>query len=197
MNVSSLGLTLSGLFANIVIPSFSSVNSPVFDVSKATSRKIPKMPLSAKSKELSRTIAKKINANSEDIEAVIYAESGGNPQAINSSGGASGLIQFTRSTAISLGTTVEALRKMTAEEQMVYVEKYLIKAKGMAKFKEGEKLSGADVYALVFCPARARQEKFYHKGTQEYELNKSCDLNGDGVITKTEMAIRAGFKANG
>ena len=44
--------------------------------------------------------------------------------------GATGLIQFIPSTAKSLGTTTEALAKMTPKEQMVYVEKYLLPYRG-------------------------------------------------------------------
>ena len=46
------------------------------------------------------------------------------PSAVNPRGGASGLIQFTGTTAKELGTTLAHLRGLSAVEQMVWVEKY-------------------------------------------------------------------------
>lgn len=69
--------------------------------------------------------AGQIGADPAQLAYVINFESNGfNPQAVNPRSGASGLIQFMPSTARSLGTTVEAIRLMTAMEQMVLVEKY-------------------------------------------------------------------------
>ena len=44
---------------------------------------------------------------------------------------ARGLIQFLRTTAISLGTTTDAMAEMTFIEQMTYVEKYFKPYKGI------------------------------------------------------------------
>lgn len=77
---------------------------------------------------------------------LIHHESRFNPQAVNPSTNATGLIQFIPSTARSLGTTTDALRGMTGVQQMAYVEKYLSKFKG--KFN-----SPADTYMAVFYPA--------------------------------------------
>lgn len=78
-------------------------------------------------------------------------ETGGtfDPSTKNALGsGATGLIQFMPFTARSLGTTTPALAKMTAKEQMVYVEKYLI------QFKKNSKSYSqpTDVYMAVFYP---------------------------------------------
>jgi len=59
--------------------------------------------------------------------------------------GATGLIQFIPSTAKSLGTTTEALAKMTPKEQMVYVEKYLLPYSGKMN-------NPTDLYMAVFFP---------------------------------------------
>ena len=48
--------------------------------------------------------------------------------AIQNSIGATGLIQFMGSTATGLGTTTDALRKMTFKQQLVYLDKYLYSA---------------------------------------------------------------------
>ena len=60
---------------------------------------------------------------------------------------ATGLIQFMPSTARGLGTTVDALKGMSQEEQMPWVEKYLAKKK-----KKGFN-SQMDVFMAVFFPA--------------------------------------------
>lgn len=62
------------------------------------------------------------------IALVISQESGFNPAAVNPRSGASGLIQFMKTTAEGLGTTVEAIRTMSAEEQLPYVEKFFQQA---------------------------------------------------------------------
>lgn len=77
---------------------------------------------------------------------LINHESRFNPQAVNGSTGATGLIQFMPSTARGLGTTTAALKAMSGPQQMAYVDKYLSKFKG--KFN-----SPADTYMTVFYPA--------------------------------------------
>lgn len=57
---------------------------------------------------------------------VIAFETGGtfSPSIAHSSSNATGLIQFTASTAAELGTSLAALRNMSALQQMEYVERY-------------------------------------------------------------------------
>lgn len=52
---------------------------------------------------------------------------------IGNSIGATGLIQFIPETAAALGTSTEALARMTYAQQMVYVEKYLMEMKPLLK----------------------------------------------------------------
>ena len=59
---------------------------------------------------------------------------------------ATGLIQFTESTARELGTTTEELRKMTAQEQMNYVVKYF----NLARIPQMR--SQEDVYMAIYFP---------------------------------------------
>ena len=119
-------------------------------------------------------------------------ESGLNPHAVNPNGGATGLIQFMPKTAERLGTSTEALKNMSAEEQLPYVEKFLMRCKKAAGFSETDKLSGGDLYALVFLPARAKREILCEKGegNRYYESNAATDLNKDGKITKFELQQR-------
>ena len=84
------------------------------------------------------------------IANVIHVESGFNPQAYNTKSGASGLIQFTTTTAQGLGTTTSKLRGMTPKAQFQYVIKYFMQYKGRMKTQ-------ADVYIAIFQPGRLGQ----------------------------------------
>lgn len=71
------------------------------------------------------------------------------PSKQNPQSNATGLIQFMPSTASGLGTSVDALKNMTAQQQWFYVEKYLMKQKNSgSSFKDP-----TDVYMAVFYPA--------------------------------------------
>lgn len=135
-----------------------------------------------------RDIAQELNFNPKDLEKIIMRESGGNPQAVNKKGGASGLIQFMPKTAKGLGTSVEELRTMTAEQQMPFVKKYLKQMKKMAGFKNGEQLSSSQLYALIFMPAKAKCETLCSEGSLAYSWNKGLDKDHDGRITQSDLA---------
>ena len=105
---------------------------------------------------------------------------------------ASGLLQIIKQTAIGLGTTTAAIRRMNPIEQLQIVEKYF------APFK-GHLNSLANVYLAVFrglivnggpetvvAPLNAS-----YKERQAYSLNKGLDLDGDRQITKDELAMVA------
>lgn len=102
--------------------------------------------------------------------------------------GATGLIQFMPSTAIALGTTVEALSKMTAEQQLHYVHKYFLPHKGKL-------LTLEDVYMAILWPKAVGKPDDYvlfdklNKPTT-YRQNAGLDFNKDGKITKWEATSR-------
>ena len=138
-----------------------------------------------------KEVAKKINCDYKDLLALMNSESNLNSKAVNSSSGATGLIQFTPATAKELGTTTEELKKMSPVEQLDYVEKYLVKFKKAAGFKKHEKLDSGDLYALVFLPGRAKREIITDASEIYYKPNApALDINNDGKITKTELAQR-------
>lgn len=137
-----------------------------------------------------KEIAQRLNCNYRDLLGLMNSESGINASAKNPNGSASGLIQFVESTAQSLGTTTEALRAMSPIEQLDYVEKYLQNAKSAAGFSSNDKLSGGDLYALTFLPARAKNNTLTSAGENYYAHNKGLDKNGDGQITKDELSQR-------
>lgn len=137
-----------------------------------------------------KQIANKIGCDYKDLLGVMHSESGLNSKATNSKGGATGLIQFMPSTARELGTTTDALRNMSALQQLDYVEKFLVMVKNRSALKGKAKLSAGDLYTLVFMPAKAGGEVIASSGTSYYSANKGLDKNGDGMITKTELGNR-------
>ena len=91
-------------------------------------------------------VAERLGAPPFALANLIQFESGWNPQAINTTSGASGLIQFMPSTAKRLGTTVEAIRRLDAAGQLPLVEKYLAPFKGRLGSQQA-------VAMAVFYPA--------------------------------------------
>ena len=114
---------------------------------------------------------------------VMYKESRLKPTAYNSGSGATGLIQFLKSTALKLGTTTDALRAMSGTQQLDYVKKYLASYKGRYK-------NLIDVYLAVFYPAAMGKLDSYVigvKGSSAYDLNASMDLSQDGKLTVLDV----------
>lgn len=135
-------------------------------------------------------VAKRLNCSPDDLMAVMNAESGINPTAKNPNSSATGLIQFTEATAKGLGTTTSALKKMSAEEQLVYVEKYLANTKRNANLKDNDKITASTLYTMVFLPSKVNKNVITNAGEAYYEHNKGLDINKDGVITKDELGQR-------
>lgn len=136
---------------------------------------------------LSNTSAR-LGVDPNDLFRVIEFETAGqfssDTKAKNSS--ATGLIQFMSNTAKELGTTTEALSKMSRAEQMQYVEKYLTKklnAAGVANPDIG------DLYMAVLWPKAIGKPDDYvlfEKGSDAYDKNQSLDWNNDGKVTKSD-----------
>jgi murein DD-endopeptidase MepM/ murein hydrolase activator NlpD len=125
----------------------------------------------------------------DQLMTVMAFETGGSfsPSIPNAAGSsAMGIIQFMDFTAKNLGTTREALKNMTAEEQMVYVGKYFEPYKGRLNTLE-------DAYLAVFSPAfigKGNNHVAYERGSVAYEQNRGLDLNGDGKITVGEIGSK-------
>lgn len=95
---------------------------------------------------------------------------------------ATGLIQFMRDTAISLGTTVDALAKMSVVEQLGYVEKHFLPYRKKI-------VNLGDVYMSILWPVgvgKADTYVLWKEGDGQYIPNKGIDFNADGVITRLE-----------
>ncbi len=126
-------------------------------------------------------VGQSLGLNPSYIGAVMSLESGFRPDAVNPSGGASGLIQFMPATAKLLGTTVEALRAMTAIQQLDYVRAYYIRA-GHA-IRPGV---AGDYYMATFLPAFVGKPPgtvLAVKGNPIYDQNAGLDGDRDGVLT--------------
>ena len=120
------------------------------------------------------------------LVGVMWFESKLNPAAVNPVSGATGLIQFMPATAKALGTTSEALRRMTAYEQMKYVYQYL-------KPYTGRMNGLVDVYFAVFFPAAIGASKDTVLQTSKLSAktiarqNVIFDANKDDAITVGEV----------
>lgn len=102
--------------------------------------------------------------------------------------GATGLIQFMPKTAISLGTTVDELAAMTAEDQLNYVYKYFRPFKGRLQ-------SLGDVYMAILWPAGVGKPDSYvlwdrASRPTTYRQNAGLDVNRDGEITRGECLTK-------
>ena len=148
----------------------------------ATTKRIPAEVISK-----IEDISARLNCKPEDLMAVINAESSFNPKARNKRSGATGLIQFMPRTARGLGTSTEELRNMSTLEQLDYVEKYLQSIK-RSVFSKNHKLTGAELYALIYLPKNAAKEELAHKGTKYYSHNRGLDKDNDGIISKDDLA---------
>lgn len=139
-----------------------------------------------------RQIAKNLNLDPNWLMAVMAFETGRtfSPSIRNPRGSATGLIQFTASTAIRLGTTTDKLSRMTDIQQLDWVEEY---------FKQERRpIKGlGDAYMAVLWPtAIGRPDSYimWERDTgpyqRQYRANDKLDINGDGVITRGEAVSR-------
>lgn len=94
-----------------------------------------------------KVVANNLGIHPEDLLTVMLFETAGtlNPAIQRSDNLATGLIQFMPNTAKELNTTVGELKKMDQNEQLVYVERYLIK-RGLQPNATTKQL-----YSTIFC----------------------------------------------
>ena len=117
---------------------------------------------------------------------VMYFESRLNSKAVNSTSGATGLIQFMPTTARNLGTTTDELKEMSNVNQLDYVYLYLKPYKGKIE-------SLTDLYLCIFYPYAVSRPYDYILGSQNgtatkiAEQNAIFDADKDGLITKGEV----------
>lgn len=104
--------------------------------------------------------------------------------------GAVGLIQFMPATAQALGTSTEALARMSAVAQLNYVERYFAPRRGKLKTLE-------DVYMAILWPAAVGKPNSHvlfdrkdPRFPRRYVQNAGLDLDKNGRITKAEAGAK-------
>jgi hypothetical protein len=131
-------------------------------------------------------IAKKLNTNPDFLATVISFETGGsfNPAQKNKAGsGATGLIQFMPDTAKGLGTTVEDLANMSAEQQLDYVYKYY------SRFHNLNTLH--DIYMATLYPAaigKKDDQVLFKDPDIKYKQNIGFDKEHKGYVTVGDVS---------
>jgi peptidoglycan hydrolase-like protein with peptidoglycan-binding domain len=127
-------------------------------------------------------MAERLGTKPEYILAAMSFETGGRfDPSIQNGIGATGLIQFLRSTAQNLGTTTDKLARMSAVAQLAFVEKYFEPFKGKLGTLEA-------VYTSILSGSPKKPDAVLFKaGTPAYKLNP-LDWNDDGIITAREAA---------
>ena len=130
-------------------------------------------------------IADRLLIDPNFLMAIMSFETGAtfSPKVKNAAGsGATGLIQFMPPTAKGLGRTIEDLEKMTAVEQLDFVEKHFAPHKGKL-------LTIEDAYMAVLLPkgiGKGKDFVLFEAGSKAYKQNIGLDVSGDGKITVGE-----------
>jgi hypothetical protein len=127
-------------------------------------------------------ISDNLKINPDDLMAVMAFESNIDPGMGGKSSSAVGLIEFMPPAASQLGTTSEALLKMSAVEQLDYVYEFLKPYTGRMK-------NSGDIYMAVLWPSGLGKEDthvLWNKNDYRYKTNKGLDVNNDGTITRGE-----------
>ncbi|MBC8753966.1 hypothetical protein H2O64_04740 [Kordia sp. YSTF-M3] len=129
-----------------------------------------------------------LNIDPNWLMAVMYFETAGTFSASirNPFSNATGLIQFMPNTALSLGTSIDELALMTAEEQLYYVYQYYYPYRNRMN-------SYVDLYLATFFPVAMGKASNYVLQTSNLsastiaDANPVFDLNNDRQITVGEI----------
>jgi Transglycosylase SLT domain len=153
------------------------------DIALAWGKKVPK---TFKDKVI--TISARLGVDPNHLMAAMAFESGRSfrPDIQNPYSKATGLIQFMPTTAKSLGTSIEALKRMSATRQLDFVEKYFSPYVGRLKDLD-------DLYMAILWPravAKPASYVLFAAPANAYKFNKGLDANVDGSVTKAEAAMR-------
>lgn len=131
--------------------------------------------------------ANAMNVKVTDIDYVLLKESSRDKGAINPKNGASGLNQWTRTTAPDFGVTVEQIRLMGYKQQFELLIKYW---QTVSKRHNTTLGNVADLYLATFQPKWLVLDGDAALSQDAYNLNYELDTNLDGKLTKTEFLAR-------
>lgn len=129
-------------------------------------------------------LSNRIQTSADHLLSTMAFETGEtfSPSTRNNRSGAVGLIQFLPSTATDLGTSSIALSRMTATDQLAYVELYFLPYTGRINSLD-------DLYMAILWPAaigKAGSLTLFEQGSRAYINNRGLDKNADGKITRDE-----------
>lgn len=131
-------------------------------------------------------MAQRLGTRPEYLMAVMSFETGGSfsPGVRNGAGsGATGLIQFMPGTASELGTSTDALARMSAMDQLQYVERYFNNRSDPGDLNT---LEGVYTTVLYGSPRPDPDSTLFSQGSAAYRMNAPLDVNRDGRITAGE-----------
>ncbi|HJR73203.1 MAG TPA: LysM peptidoglycan-binding domain-containing protein [Luteimonas sp.] len=131
-------------------------------------------------------MAERLGTRPEYLMAVMSFETGGSfspAQRNNAGGSATGLIQFMPNTATELGTSTAALARMSAVDQLDYVERYFNNRSDRGDLNT---LEGVYTTVLYGSPRSDPNSTLFSRGTNAYSANAPLDTNRDGRITAGE-----------
>lgn len=134
-------------------------------------------------------ICNDININPNYLMACIALETGFTfLPSIQNHIGATGLIQFVKSTDIKiLNRTTDHLASLSVVEQLDYVKEYLLKNR--VRYAK----SVGDLYLCIFTPSdvgKPDEYILYEEGNSGYDDNVGLDLNRDHNISKKEITTK-------
>lgn len=130
-------------------------------------------------------VADRLGIDPNWLATVIAFETGytWSPSVRNKQSGATGLIQFLPSTAAGLGTTVDELARMTAVQQLYWVEKYF-------KGRTSKVHRLEDLYLLVLYPVAVGtpdDHVVFSSPSKAYVQNASFDTGKKGFVTTADV----------
>lgn len=139
------------------------------------------------------TVANNLGINPNWLMTIMYFETGGafSPSKWNPARTYVGLIQFGRVAAIDLGTTRDALSKMTAVKQLDYVERYY--RMWFRYLKIARVNAFVDFYLVTLFPSKVNKglhaeiESKSISGVAFAKANKVFTPNQNGKITVGEI----------
>ena len=142
-------------------------------------------------------MAERLGTRPEYILAVMSFETGGSfspGQRNNAGSGATGLIQFMPNTARELGTSTDALARMSSVEQLRYVEQYFNNRSDRGDLNT---LEGVYTTVLYGSPRPDPNSTLFSQGSAAYRANAPLDTNRDGRITAGEATSFVRQRING
>lgn len=136
-------------------------------------------------------IATRLGHTAIDLQACIHFETGGtySPTIKNKVSGATGLIQFMPATAKGLGTSIAALEKMSAIEQLQWVDRYFYPYRNKLRLSPGL----ASLYMAILMPkyiTAPDSAVIFTSPSVAYRQNSGLDSTKKGFITKADAAAK-------